>query len=193
MALFFSPPAGCAGCHSGFNFSGNWRDTQGPPAGRVSRTTARAQADARTDAYATSRSPPPTCTTGASRPSRRCSVITPRLGARAGRHGPAPAARAHSCAASGLAPDRLSRQSDGRVLRSALRGTRVIAPPGAYEVPLRSFCLKHPRFHGLFLLSSLLQVAAARSSAYLLYAIVTPAARHPRLGGGAGVHPLPAA
>jgi cytochrome c peroxidase len=29
MALFFSPRAGCAGCHSGFNFSGNWRDTQG--------------------------------------------------------------------------------------------------------------------------------------------------------------------
>jgi cytochrome c peroxidase len=29
MALFFSRRAGCAGCHSGFNFSGNWRDTQG--------------------------------------------------------------------------------------------------------------------------------------------------------------------
>jgi cytochrome c peroxidase len=29
MALFFSPRAGCAGCHSGFNFSGNWRDAQG--------------------------------------------------------------------------------------------------------------------------------------------------------------------
>jgi cytochrome c peroxidase len=29
MALFFSPRVGCAGCHSGFNFSGNWRDTQG--------------------------------------------------------------------------------------------------------------------------------------------------------------------
>jgi cytochrome c peroxidase len=29
MAVFFSPRAGCAGCHSGFNFSGNWRDTQG--------------------------------------------------------------------------------------------------------------------------------------------------------------------
>jgi cytochrome c peroxidase len=29
MALFFSARVGCAGCHSGFNFSGNWRDTQG--------------------------------------------------------------------------------------------------------------------------------------------------------------------
>ena len=29
MALFFSHRAGCAGCHSGFNFSGNWRDAQG--------------------------------------------------------------------------------------------------------------------------------------------------------------------
>ena len=29
MALFFSPQAGCASCHSGFNFSGNWRDSQG--------------------------------------------------------------------------------------------------------------------------------------------------------------------
>jgi cytochrome c peroxidase len=29
MALFFSQRAGCANCHSGFNFSGNWRDTQG--------------------------------------------------------------------------------------------------------------------------------------------------------------------
>ena len=35
MALFFSPRVGCAGCHSGFNFSGNWRDTQGPT-GRAS-------------------------------------------------------------------------------------------------------------------------------------------------------------
>ncbi len=35
MALFFSPPVGCAGCHSGFNFSGNWRDAQGPT-GRAS-------------------------------------------------------------------------------------------------------------------------------------------------------------
>jgi cytochrome c peroxidase len=30
MALFFSARVGCAGCHSGFNFSGNWRDSQGP-------------------------------------------------------------------------------------------------------------------------------------------------------------------
>jgi cytochrome c peroxidase len=29
MALFFSARVGCAGCHSGFNFSGNWRDAQG--------------------------------------------------------------------------------------------------------------------------------------------------------------------
>jgi len=29
MALFYSARVGCAGCHSGFNFSGNWRDTQG--------------------------------------------------------------------------------------------------------------------------------------------------------------------
>jgi len=29
MALFFSPRVGCAGCHSGFNFSGNWRDVDG--------------------------------------------------------------------------------------------------------------------------------------------------------------------
>lgn len=29
MALFFSPAVGCAQCHSGFNFSGNWRDAQG--------------------------------------------------------------------------------------------------------------------------------------------------------------------
>ncbi len=29
MALFFSKRAGCSGCHSGFNFSGNWRDAQG--------------------------------------------------------------------------------------------------------------------------------------------------------------------
>ena len=35
MALFFSPRVGCAGCHAGFNFSGNWRDTQGPT-GRAS-------------------------------------------------------------------------------------------------------------------------------------------------------------
>jgi cytochrome c peroxidase len=30
MALFFSRRIGCAGCHSGFNFSGNWRDHAGP-------------------------------------------------------------------------------------------------------------------------------------------------------------------
>ncbi len=29
MALFFSKRIGCAGCHSGFNFSGNWRDREG--------------------------------------------------------------------------------------------------------------------------------------------------------------------
>jgi cytochrome c peroxidase len=29
MVLFFSPAVGCAKCHSGFNFSGNWRDAQG--------------------------------------------------------------------------------------------------------------------------------------------------------------------
>jgi cytochrome c peroxidase len=29
MALFFSPSVGCAQCHSGFNFAGNWRDAQG--------------------------------------------------------------------------------------------------------------------------------------------------------------------
>ena len=29
MALFFSRQAGCAGCHSGFNFTGTWRDDQG--------------------------------------------------------------------------------------------------------------------------------------------------------------------
>lgn len=29
MALFFSARVGCALCHSGFNFSGNWRDAQG--------------------------------------------------------------------------------------------------------------------------------------------------------------------
>jgi cytochrome c peroxidase len=30
MALFYSARAGCARCHSGFNFAGNWRDAQGP-------------------------------------------------------------------------------------------------------------------------------------------------------------------
>jgi cytochrome c peroxidase len=29
MALFFSHEAGCSGCHSGINFAGNWRDSQG--------------------------------------------------------------------------------------------------------------------------------------------------------------------
>jgi cytochrome c peroxidase len=29
MALFYSPHAGCGSCHSGFNFNGNWRDSQG--------------------------------------------------------------------------------------------------------------------------------------------------------------------
>jgi cytochrome c peroxidase len=29
MALFYSRRIGCAGCHSGFNFSGNWRDEKG--------------------------------------------------------------------------------------------------------------------------------------------------------------------
>jgi cytochrome c peroxidase len=29
MALFFSRQAGCSGCHSGFNFTGTWRDHQG--------------------------------------------------------------------------------------------------------------------------------------------------------------------
>jgi cytochrome c peroxidase len=29
MALFYSRRVGCSGCHSGFNFSGNWRDREG--------------------------------------------------------------------------------------------------------------------------------------------------------------------
>jgi cytochrome c peroxidase len=29
MQLFYSPQAGCGSCHSGFNFNGNWRDSQG--------------------------------------------------------------------------------------------------------------------------------------------------------------------
>jgi cytochrome c peroxidase len=29
MALFYSTRLGCSACHSGFNFSGNWRDAQG--------------------------------------------------------------------------------------------------------------------------------------------------------------------
>jgi cytochrome c peroxidase len=33
MALFFSARGGCSGCHSGFNFSGNWRDAQGETGG----------------------------------------------------------------------------------------------------------------------------------------------------------------
>jgi cytochrome c peroxidase len=45
MALFFSPRAGCAGCHSGFNFSGNWRDSQGAT-GRASFASNGASAGA---------------------------------------------------------------------------------------------------------------------------------------------------
>ena len=29
MALFFAPAVGCGSCHSGFNFTGTWRDNQG--------------------------------------------------------------------------------------------------------------------------------------------------------------------
>jgi cytochrome c peroxidase len=29
MALFFAPAVGCGSCHSGFNFTGTWRDSQG--------------------------------------------------------------------------------------------------------------------------------------------------------------------
>ncbi len=29
MALFFAPAVGCGSCHSGFNFTGTWRDEQG--------------------------------------------------------------------------------------------------------------------------------------------------------------------
>jgi len=29
MALFYSAHVGCSACHSGFNFSGNWRDAEG--------------------------------------------------------------------------------------------------------------------------------------------------------------------
>jgi cytochrome c peroxidase len=29
MALFYSARLGCSACHSGFNFAGNWRDSQG--------------------------------------------------------------------------------------------------------------------------------------------------------------------
>lgn len=35
MALFYSSRVGCSGCHSGFNFAGNWRDREGET-GRVS-------------------------------------------------------------------------------------------------------------------------------------------------------------
>ncbi|HYL72527.1 MAG TPA: di-heme enzyme, partial [Candidatus Dormibacteraeota bacterium] len=43
MSLFFSTRAGCAGCHSGINFAGNWRDTQGAtgPASFASNGTSR--------------------------------------------------------------------------------------------------------------------------------------------------------
>jgi cytochrome c peroxidase len=30
MDLFYSARGGCGSCHSGFNFNGNWRDSQGP-------------------------------------------------------------------------------------------------------------------------------------------------------------------
>jgi len=42
MALFFSARLNCAACHSGFNFSGNWRDAQGatgPPSFASNGTT----------------------------------------------------------------------------------------------------------------------------------------------------------
>jgi cytochrome c peroxidase len=45
MALFFSSRVGCAGCHSGFNFSGNWRDAEGAtgaPSFASNGTTVRA-------------------------------------------------------------------------------------------------------------------------------------------------------
>ena len=44
MALFFSRPLGCSGCHSGFNFTGTWRDDKGdtgPPAFANNGTSAR--------------------------------------------------------------------------------------------------------------------------------------------------------
>jgi cytochrome c peroxidase len=43
MELFFSVRVGCARCHSGFNFAGNWRDTQGAtgPAGFANDGTSR--------------------------------------------------------------------------------------------------------------------------------------------------------
>jgi cytochrome c peroxidase len=45
MALFYSERLGCSACHSGFNFSGNWRDAQGvtgPPSLAVNGTAATA-------------------------------------------------------------------------------------------------------------------------------------------------------
>jgi cytochrome c peroxidase len=43
MALFFSRTAGCSGCHSGFNFTGTWRDSNGdtgkPPFANNGTTT----------------------------------------------------------------------------------------------------------------------------------------------------------
>jgi cytochrome c peroxidase len=44
MALFFSRAAGCSACHSGFNFTGTWRDSQGDtgkPAFATNGTTTR--------------------------------------------------------------------------------------------------------------------------------------------------------
>ena len=74
MALFFSARVGCAACHSGINFSGNWRDAQGAT-GRASFARQRHECSERCACrrYATSRSPPPTCTTDASPRSPRCS------------------------------------------------------------------------------------------------------------------------
>jgi cytochrome c peroxidase len=45
MALFFTATIGCARCHSGFNFAGNWRDAQGatgPPSFARNGTSASA-------------------------------------------------------------------------------------------------------------------------------------------------------
>ena len=44
MALFFSPKAGCSACHSGFNFTGTWRDSDGEtgkPAFAINGVTAQ--------------------------------------------------------------------------------------------------------------------------------------------------------
>jgi len=44
MALFFSPKAGCSACHSGFNFTGTWRDSHGEtgkPAFAINGVTAQ--------------------------------------------------------------------------------------------------------------------------------------------------------